>query len=520
MLTDRPDLSPAYALRSWVDRGRFVVDELQSVAAASQRTSLDLLNSFGVEHHPFWINNVIQARSRLPAIQAIAGRAEVESIKGDRTFSVDPLPGTVLAPSGTVEWNVAQIGADQVWNNFGDTGQGIVVGTIDIGVEYTHSALLNQYRGNQGSNSFDHNYNWWDSTHTCGPTGTGPCDNVFHGTHTMGTIVGGDGPGPFENDIGVAPGARWIAAKGCESSFCTTFALVSSGQWMLAPTDLYGNNPDPDRRPHIMSNSWGGSPNNPFYQDIVKAWRAAGIFPVFANGNAGSNCGTVGSPGDYPESFGVGATDSLDRIAAFSSRGPSAFGPVKPDASAPGVNVRSSAPGNTYRAASGTSMATPHVAGTVALIWAVAPSLIGDVAATAALIKKTAHDHPDLSCGGDADGDPNNLYGDGRIDALAAVSQATNRFRRGADCMADDSASPLNLTDPIGLLTYLFRGGQQPSCLNACDANDDARADLSDAVYRIAYLFQHGPAPSAPFPDCDLDPTPDALSCESETVCR
>src|SRR6266545_4636145 len=83
-----------------------------------------------------------------------------------------------------------------------------------------------------------------------------PCDNVFHGNHTMGTMVGDDGD-PGTNQIGVAPHARWIAAKGCEDFGCSDFALLSSGQWVIAPTDLNGQNPRPDLAPNIVNNSWG-----------------------------------------------------------------------------------------------------------------------------------------------------------------------------------------------------------------------------------------------------------------------
>ena len=173
------------------------------------------------------------------------------------------------------------------------------------------------------SGVFDHNYNWYDPSLVCGSPSRVPCDNNGHGTHTMGTIVGDDGG---SNQIGVAPGARWIAAKGCESGSCSTTALVNSGQWMLAPKDLNGLNPRTDLRPQVVSNSWGnGNGADTFYQSVVQAWIASGIFPVFANGNSGPSCGTVGAPGSYPESFGVGAYDVNNAIASFSSRGPGTF---------------------------------------------------------------------------------------------------------------------------------------------------------------------------------------------------
>ncbi|MGH9113301.1 MAG: carboxypeptidase regulatory-like domain-containing protein, partial [Acidimicrobiales bacterium] len=268
--------------------------------------------------------------------------------------------------------------------------------------------------------TFDHNYNWWDPSDICSTPQ--PCDNIEHGTHTMGTMVGGDGLGPFTPDIGVAPDAQWIAAKGCEFNSCSEFALMSAGQWILAPTDLDGANPDPDRRPHIVNNSWGSGPGDPFYQDVVRAWRAAGIIPVFASGNPGSSCGAGGSPGDFLEAFSVGATDINDTIAFFSGRGPSIYGKVNPDVSAPGVDVTSSVPGGGYAAFNGTSMATPHASGAFALMLSAEPELLRQLEPAEDALRSTALDIIDTSCGGDADGDPNNVYGEGRIDAMEAVS--------------------------------------------------------------------------------------------------
>ena len=157
-------------------------------------------------------------------------------------------------------------------------------------------------------------------------------------------------------------------------------------------------------------------------QAAVQAWVAAGIFPAFAAGNAGPSCGSLGSPGDYPESFGVAAYDEFNRIADFSSRGPSAFGMGKPNLAAPGVNVRSSVPGDGYEWYSGTSMASPHLAGAIALLWSAAPALIGDIATTRALLEQTAIDTDDTSCGGTPVN--NAVWGEGRLDAFAAVDAA------------------------------------------------------------------------------------------------
>ena len=148
-----------------------------------------------------------------------------------------------------------------------------------------------------------------------------PCDNNNHGTHTMGTMVGGDGGA---NNIGVAPGARWIAAKGCESNSCSDRALLESGQWMLAPTRLDGSGADPARRPQIINNSWGGPGGNSWYSQTIDAWRAAGIFPAFSGGNSGPSCGSAGSPGDDEQAFASGSFDINNVIASTSGRGAAA----------------------------------------------------------------------------------------------------------------------------------------------------------------------------------------------------
>ena len=418
--TARPDLTKASAIAGFTARGQAVVDALQKVAQSSQRQAERVVAARGGTAESFWFRNVMIVEGDAALVDALSRVAGVKEIRPERIYPlVRPVARTeaIEVAVGSPEWGVAKIGADQVWAE-GILGGGVVVANIDTGVDYTHPALAAQYRGNAGGGVFVHDYNWWDPTGICGDA---PCDNAEHGTHTMGTMVGGDGPGPLTPDVGVAPGAQWIAAKGCEDFGCSEQALLSSGQWILAPTDLNGDNPDPSRRPDIVNNSWGSGPGDTFYLETVQNWRAAGIIPVFSSGNPGSFCGEGGSPGDYLESFSVGATDIDDVIADFSGRGPSAFGKVNPDVSAPGVSVTSSVPGGGYATFSGTSMAAPHVAGSLALMLSASPDLIADVAGATGSLAATAVDIIDLTCGGDDDGDPNNVYGEGRIDALAAV---------------------------------------------------------------------------------------------------
>ena len=475
----KADLKPAAKVKDRAKRGQAVIDALTSTAGTSQRAAAAVAaKARGVTATTYWLTNVLVVEGDPATLSKLATTLAkdpaVARIRAERSYPlVEPIDPkvAVLAAAGEPEWGVAKIGADKAWAD-GILGQGVVVATIDTGVDFTHPALVDHYLGNNGDGTFTHDYHWWDPSGTC--PDPEPCDNVAHGTHTMGTILGGDGPGPFTPDIGVAPGAKWIAAKGCEVIDCSEESLLSSGQWVLAPTDLNGENPDPSQRPDIVSNSWGGGPGDPFYLETVQAWRAAGIIPVFSSGNPGPFCGEGGSPGDFLEAFSVGATDSDDVIADFSGRGPSAYGKVNPDVSAPGVDVVSSVPGGGYEAFSGTSMAAPHVAGTLALLLSADNSLRGNFDAATGAVRSTAVDRLDDSCGGDPDGDPNNVYGDGRIDAGAAAAlvatggtlagtitdSATGDPIPGAQVTADNGTRPFTTsTDADGKYAMLLAAG-------------------------------------------------------------
>ena len=440
----RADLSAAASIEGWAGRGRAVYRALTTTAERSQSAATALIRATpGADADTFWLTNVLVVKAGVsPSLaQRLARLPGVTRVRAEKSFPlVEPVErhAAVIAADEPPPWGVTKIGADDVWAE-GVLGSGVVVANIDSGVDYTHEALVDHYRGNLGG-TFDHDYSWWDPTGICGDE---PCDNAQHGTHTMGTMVGGDGPGPFTPDIGVAPGASWIAAKGCEDVFCTESSLLSSGEFMVAPTDLNGDNPDPTKRPDIVNNSWGGVPGDGFYLEVVQAWRAAGIIPVFAAGNAGPDCESGGSPGDYLESFSAGATDENDGIADFSSRGPSSFGKVMPDVSAPGVDVVSSVPGDGYDSFSGTSMAAPHTAGTLALVLSAELALLGNVAGSTDAVRSTALDIADDTCGGDADGDPNNVFGDGRIDAPAAVALVATGGTLAGDVTDVSSSDPI-----------------------------------------------------------------------------
>ncbi|GAB2607012.1 hypothetical protein GCM10027067_18140 [Pseudactinotalea suaedae] len=416
---DRADLTSAAAIPDWDERGVAVHEALTSTAAAAQADTIAALEAAGASFTPRWITNAILVQDgTLELAQSLATSAEVLEIRETTTYPGEVPVEEVAGTQGldAVEWGVQAINADDVWSQLGVTGEGIVVANIDSGVDGDHPALMEHYRGYNGDGTFTNDYNWFDVAGACGDV---PCDTDDHGSHTMGTIAGGDGG---DNQIGVAPGAEWIAANGC--STCADADLIASGEWIVAPTDSEGGNPDPSMRPHVVNNSWGSTipTNDPFMEDVIAAWEAAGVFGTWSNGNSGPSCETSGSPGSRTITYSVGAFDSNGAIASFSARGPGQDGTVKPNIAAPGVSIRSAFADGTYGSMSGTSMAAPHLAGAIALLWSAAPSLVGDIAGTQALLDETALDVDDTSCGGTET--DNNVWGEGRLDALALLLAA------------------------------------------------------------------------------------------------
>lgn len=423
-LQEQADLSAAETISDWNARGEYVYSTLTQWAETHQADLRRELRRRGLPFQPFWIVNAVLVHGNLADAQAMVARSDVAMISANTTFTmptVSPAPAAFATCHQTdpICWNIRKIRAEQVWEQFGVDGAGVVIGSIDTGADYTHPALQSSYRGNLGGGQFKHDYNWYEPRYSL----TVPADQNGHGTHTIGTMVGKGGGTTDKPHIGVAPGARWIAAQGC-SSICSLADLSAAAQWMLAPTALNGSDPRPDLRPMIINNSWSGPGGDDWYAGYTTAWRAAGIFPVFAAGNlSGASCSSIGSPGDYANVIAVGATDLNDNIANFSQRGPTVDGRIKPDFSAPGEGVLSAWP-NTggYNTLNGTSMAAPHVAGTIALMWSANPALIGDYNATVDALRQSAHKISSNLCTS-GQNVPNNLYGYGRIDAMEAVSK-------------------------------------------------------------------------------------------------
>ncbi|MGC4754879.1 S8 family serine peptidase [Micromonospora trifolii] len=417
-LSDLPAGAPGRAGRD--ARAAEVYRRLVSTAEQSQGDLLRGLNRLRLDPVSYYLVNAVEVDGG-PAVRAwLARRPEVARVLVSQRLRPLPAPagqsrGTAPKPTGP-QWNILQIGADRVWSQLGVTGTGIVVGSSDSGVDGGHPALRAGFRG--GDDSW---YDPWDDTRS-------PTDQGGHGTHTVGSAVGRDG-------IGVAPDAQWVGCVNLDRNLGSPAHYLDCLQFMLAPFPAGGDpftDGRPERAPQVLTNSWGCPPIEGCDQRVLRpataALDAAGIFVVAAAGNTGPWCASIDDPpAPYPDVLTVGAVDAQRRVADFSSRGPVPGGSGKPDVLAPGVGVVSAMPGGTYAALDGTSMATPQVAGVVALMWSANPALVGDVTRTRQILRDTAtaatptyrSDSPSDACGS-----PSNVTGAGQVDAHAAVRAA------------------------------------------------------------------------------------------------
>jgi len=447
-----------------------VVNSLRETADRTQRELVKFLDQMSAagkvsKYTSFYIVNGMAVTSTKDVMEKIASFQEVEKILPNRQFKLDDAIKTdEQSVSGTqqpnvIEWNIEQVGAPQVWE-MGIDGSGIVVANMDTGVQYEHPALQRKWRGNGSANP---ELSWWDPF-TSSAT---PVDGHGHGTHTMGTMVGSEANG--SNQIGVAPGAQWIAARIFDSAGSTTEDIIIRGaEWILAPKDRQGNL-HPELAPDVVNNSWGNTAagQDEFLRPLVQAWRSAGIFPEFSAGNTNlfnpGGPGSIVAPANYPESFATAATDINRNLASFSLRGPTPYGETKPEISAPGVNVRSSVPGGYEGGWSGTSMAGPHVSGAVALLLQANASLTVDQLEeilTSTAVPLTDSQYPNT---------PNNGYGWGLLDVYAAVSSVASGLGNVSGYVmidGEDTEAPVLEHTPI---TDAFAGMDLPLTAHVTD---------------------------------------------------
>ena len=413
------------------ERLKGLIRALQAKAEAGQKRLIALLRAREAQGKvsnitSFWVMNGLAVTGTPDVIQEVAAQPEVLKITPDDISIVPSVPRAAGAP----EQNLTAVNIPDLWN-LGWYGQGVVIASMDSGVDANHPDLVSGWRG--GSNS------WFDPY---GQHPTSPTDLSGHGTWTMGVLVGGDAGG---TSIGVAPQAQWIAVKIFNDQGASTATAIHQGfQWLLDP-DGDVNTPD---APHVVNNSWSlGYPGCDLeFQFDLQALRAAAILPVFSAGNYGPGSATSPSPANYPEAFAVGATDNNNAIYSSGSRGPSACGEAQtifPELMAPGINVKTTDLFNFYTNTTGTSMAAPHVAGTLALLMSAYPNLTA-AEQEAALTNSAV----DLGPAG-----PDNDYGHGRLDALAAYQWlasggATPTPTPGGNLALNKSVTVSSVQDP------------------------------------------------------------------------
>jgi subtilisin family serine protease len=430
-LTHKPHIT-TYTSLEHNERVQRVVNTLKAHAEDSQKEVRQLLEIWERQGkvkdiEPFWIFNGIAMTASQEVIEWLSLHSDIASITPNRTFEAPLLPEGIQQ----IEQNLQAINTYALWDK-GYRGEGIVVANLDTGVDINHPDLENSWRG--GDNS------WFDPY---GEHPDIPADNNGHGTWTMGVMVGGNGGGSY---LGIAPDAKWIAAKIFnDSGVATSSAIHQSYQWIMDPD----GEPTTSDAPHVVNNSWGFLSPGCYldFQQDIQALRAAGILPIFAAGNSGPNGNTSVSPANYPESFSVGAVNNLGDINVGSSRGPSACsGNLFPHVVAPGVGIKSTGLLGGYTTATGTSMASPHTAGSLALLLHAFPSLNVDQQASA-LINSAV----DLGEPG-----PDNNYGHGQIDVLAA-------FEWLVDYLGEPENPGNPGEGPLVTTSYLFL----PTLLNA-----------------------------------------------------
>ncbi len=411
-----------------------VIGALEETAKSSQADLLEFLDKEKQKgrvysYESFFIINAVRVEADNAIIKELSKRDDIKKITLNKKIKQDkpiiPENKNIFAARGLsqeeqIEWNIKAIGADRVWKDFGVQGENVTVGIIDTGVYVGNPAIHEKWRGyDKITKTQKTKGNYVDYIEGKAFPDPTPANN--HGTHVAGTILGEmtRNTGEKYNRIGVAPGAKFISARAFDDFGGRHDTILKCAEWMLKPGGKAEDAPD------IVNNSWGGSNNiDPWFKDVINVWRKANIFPVFAAGNLTNfeiqQAGTITNPGSLKEAFAVGAVNSDNKIATFSKWGPSLFPDAKdrykPEIVAPGVQIRSGLANGGFASWNGTSMATPHIAGVVALMKSASPNLKVDEIEK--ILKETALPLKDNMF----KESPNMAYGYGLVSAYDAVA--------------------------------------------------------------------------------------------------
>jgi len=457
------------------ERWETTVNGLQSLASSTQAGLLSELAAYEAKGavsdvRPFWIVNAVCCKATPAVIQAVADRADVWFVEWNLipTENALAIAGRATAPAdGTdnPEWNVRVVKADSVWHVYGYTGENVIVGHIDTGCDYTHPDLA----GHMWTDP-NYPYHGWDFENN----DNDPTDAQGHGTHTAGTVASN---GTAGDTCGMAPKAQIMSCRtktSISQPYPDTVAentVMSSMQFCVAPPA------SPANHAHLLTMSLGWchswSPRRGLWRECMTNVAAAGLPYFIANGNEGgaSPPDNVRTPGDCPGpwkhpaepaggrsgAISIGATDSADNLASFSSIGPAAWAGVdvfsdypyppglyKPDFSAPGVDVTSCLLGGGYTRMSGTSMATPCAAGVCALMLEKNPNLLPEDVDQ--IMQNSV-----LPRGGQP---KNDSFGTGRIDAMLCIANTppagpTHDIATDAVLVPADKIDPLTSLAPM-----------------------------------------------------------------------
>lgn len=348
-----------------------------------------MLDKHQIDYQSLWIDNSVHVMLNSTTVELLGDIEAVVSVDSRIAQLSHVNSVKIIKDDNHPVKHLKQLKMQRAWTHTNSTA-GIMVASIDTGVQYDHPELKDTFSGL-----------WLDMRKTAR---TKPHDPHGHGTHTMASMVG--------KTVGTAPGARWMTARACDDTGCLRSDLTAAAQFVLCPDEDSGCS----LGAHIISNSYGATSPDAmqWFDTIIQAWTMAGVAVVFAAGNSGPECDTIYSPAVHPMVLSVGAVDDDNQVCGFSSRH---YHDGDNMVVAPGLKVVSAWPGNRYAEMSGTSMACPLVAGIVALVASTSsPSRAVQV------VKQTASKavvKGDRCCG-----DGKCAYGHGLVDAEAAVQYA------------------------------------------------------------------------------------------------